>query len=71
MEYLIVREFCRCEIENILSKPMEDKEDYWGWKDKLISVPGFGYFPPKVNDELDTLTEVLTVKPSSLGTFSQ
>ena len=50
---------------------MEDKEDYWGWKDKLISVPGFGYFPPKVNDELDTLTEVLTVKPSSLGTFSQ
>ena len=40
---------------------MEDKEDYWGWKDKLISVPGFGYFPPKVNDELDALTEVLTI----------
>ena len=40
---------------------MEDKEDYWGWKEKLISVPGFGYFPPKVNDELDALTEVLTL----------
>ena len=39
---------------------MNDIEDYWGWNEDPIPVPGFGYFPSKVNQELDDLTEVRT-----------
>ena len=38
---------------------LKDIESYWGWKDDLIPVQGFGYFPQKVNKELDDLTEVI------------
>ena len=37
-----------------------DKEHLWGWDQELISVPGFGFFPSKVDDELEALTEVRT-----------
>ena len=34
-------------------------QDYlWGWDRELISVPGFGFFPSKVDNELEALTEV-------------
>ena len=35
-------------------------EDHWGWNGELTSVPGFGFFPQKVNDELDAMTKVLS-----------
>ena len=37
---------------------MNEIEDYWGWNEEIIPVPRFGYFPSKVNQELDDLTEV-------------
>ena len=32
--------------------------DPWGWDGVLTTVPGFGYFPAKVNTELDDMTKV-------------
>ena len=34
------------------------ESDPWGWNGNLGSVPGFGYFPEKVNIELDEMTQV-------------
>ena len=33
-------------------------QDPWGWDGNLIPVLGFGYFPDKVNIELDEMTKV-------------
>ena len=33
-------------------------QDMWGWGGSLTPVPGFGFFPKRVNDELDHMTQV-------------
>lgn len=35
--------------------------DQWGWDGQLSPVPGFGFFPGRVNSELDAMTKVLDV----------
>ena len=47
----------------VLKKTLEMLEsdysqDPWGWDGLLRPVPGFGYFPEKVNTELDDMTKV-------------
>ena len=37
--------------------PFSD-QDQWGWDGPLTPVPGFGFFPKRVNDELDHMTQV-------------
>ena len=36
----------------------EEVEEYWEWNKNLTPIFGFGFFPEKVNKELDDLTEV-------------
>ena len=33
-------------------------QDQMGWVGPLTPVPGFGFFPKRVNDELDHMTQV-------------
>ena len=35
--------------------------DLWGWDGPLSPVSGFGFFPGRVNSELDAMTKVLDV----------
>ena len=42
-----------------LNETIAQSEDPWGWEGELTPVPGFGFFPHKVNDELDAMTKVL------------
>ena len=37
--------------------PFHDK-DQMAWDGPLTPVPGFGFFPKRVNDELDHMTQV-------------
>ena len=32
--------------------------DQWDWGSSLTPVPGFGFFPPRVAQELDHMTQV-------------
>ena len=32
-------------------------EDYWGWDESLMAVPGFGFVPPAVSLHLSTIAE--------------
>jgi len=51
-------------------------EDHWGWNNDLTPVIGFGFFPQKVNDELDAMTQeilyqdVSTIPDLHLSNFS-
>ena len=35
-----------------------NEQDQWGWDGHLTPVPGFGFLPKRVNDELDHMTQV-------------
>ena len=43
------------------------KEDFWSWKEDLVPVPGFGFLPPKVDKELEKMTEVNKQAGAELG----
>ena len=45
------------------NKMFDDYEpsDLWGWDGHLTPVPGFGFFPGRVNHELDAMTKVVDV----------
>lgn len=48
---------------------VEDIRNHWEWDKNLTRVSGFGYFPEKVNKELDDVTEVKVILVSQLLMF--
>jgi len=48
-----------------------NEQDQWGWDGHLTPVPGFGFLPKRVNDELDHMTQdVANMTDLDMSNFS-
>ena len=58
-------------MENHPDYSSEEYLDSWGWhEDQVVAVPGFGFFPSIMKEELEEEAQVLLINFTFVSTFS-